>query len=74
MQSLVGQYCALFLFLGDSSLSEIDVTHKTILSFSTLVFVKKKNAINHGSIQEDKKKLQWGKKTHSWKQNQPVNN
>jgi len=51
MQSME-QDCALFLLFDVSSLSEIDVTYKTVLSFSILVFVRKKNAINHGSIIE----------------------
>lgn len=63
MQSLVGQDHALLLFFGDPSLSEIRVTHKIVLSVSTLVFEKKKNVINHGSIQEVRKKNVMGKKT-----------
>lgn len=56
-QSLVGQDRALLLFLGDPSLSEICVTHKTVLSVSTLFFVKKKKVMNHGSIQEVRKSM-----------------
>lgn len=61
MQSLVEQDCALFLFLGDSSLSEIDnlPIRQFFLSLHWFLILKKKNALNHGSIQEvrGKKKI-----------------